>query len=120
MPVDPDDILATAESMGQEGEEVHWRNAISRAYYAAFHKSRILAEGIEPQTDFATSTAHQDVPNVIKATHGLKGRQISAMLTNSHKARKRADYDIRQHVERDEGLNAIANSKRILSLVDNL
>ena len=62
MPVTPEEILVTASEMSQGAREEDQRNAVSRAYYAAFHKCRDLASQIDPDGDYSHSSAHQDVP----------------------------------------------------------
>ena len=40
----PRDFLALAEKLIEDDTEGHWRSAVSRAYYAAFHVARSLLE----------------------------------------------------------------------------
>ena len=55
MAVTPESILESAAAMSQGGAEVDWRNANSRARYAAYHRCRALATLIDPQADLSTA-----------------------------------------------------------------
>ena len=55
MPVTPDEILDSAIKLGSGEAEVDWRNACSRAYFAAFHRCRRIAEGFEPHVELGGS-----------------------------------------------------------------
>ena len=45
MPVSPEQLLTAAEALLERGsEEVDWRNAASRAYYASYHRCSVIAK----------------------------------------------------------------------------
>lgn len=44
MAVTPEGLLDAANSIAKGDQEIDWRNATSRAYYAAYHRCRLAAE----------------------------------------------------------------------------
>ena len=44
--MDPQTFLTLADEWVQGPTEAHWRSAVSRAYYAAFHFARLLLEDL--------------------------------------------------------------------------
>lgn len=50
MPVTPDEILDSAIKHGSGEAEVDWRNACSRAYFAAFHRCRQIRRPSNPMS----------------------------------------------------------------------
>ena len=96
MSVTPAMILESARVLCDGGSaEVDWRNAISRAYYGAFHGCRELAQQLDPLADLSTPTAHQDVPVVLQqGQSGSDARAVSYQLTTCRRMRNRADYDL--------------------------
>ena len=45
MAVTPEVLLQAAAALGDGNQEVDWRNAASRGYYAAFHRCILMAYG---------------------------------------------------------------------------
>ena len=96
MSVTPAMILESARVLCDGGSaEVDWRNAISRAYYGAFHGCRELAQRIDPLADLSTPSAHQDVAVVLQQRQsGSDARAVSYQLTACRRMRNRADYEL--------------------------
>ena len=117
MPVQPEDILTVARHLSQGDLEANHRSAISRAYYAAYHKCRDLASKVEPMTDFRRSSGHQDVPAVLKKI-GLKGRAVAYVLLLLREKRKKADYDIDEELETGAAKTAVQECVRVMAGVD--
>lgn len=115
MPVTPDDIHGSAVALGEGDREVDWRNAGSRAYFAAFHRCRRLAMQLEPHVDVTRSNAHQVVPDILRAEGG-KPRQLAYMLIQCRRVRNLADYDIDDPFRRETGLGAVDASGRVLAM----
>ena len=118
MPVTPEEILVTASEMSQGAREEDQRNAVSRAYYAAFHKCRDLASQIDPDGDYSHSSAHQDVPATL-IREGLKGRALAHLLTPLRRERNWADYEIEQDCSRPGwGQTLVETAQRTLTKAD--
>lgn len=74
MSVTPEAIFESAVVLAGGDEEVDWRNACSRAYYAAYHRCRAIANEIEPYTQHAPSRcrhSHQSRQRAGTYEHGL-------------------------------------------------
>jgi len=56
--MDETGFLDVANDLSTGPAEAHWRSAISRAYYAAFHKARRLLQ----QSGFTVPRAEQAMP----------------------------------------------------------
>ena len=92
-----------------------WRNAGSRAYFAAFHHCRAIAVELEPHVDVSRSDAHQVVPDVLNAEGGTP-RRLAYMLIQCRRIRNNADYDVEDAFRRDRALTAVEVSGRVLNL----
>ena len=66
MAVTPESILESAAAMSQGGAEVDWRNATSRACYAAYHRCRALATLIDPHADLSTAESPRFVADILQ------------------------------------------------------
>ena len=115
MPVTPNEILDSATESSEGGREVDWRNAGSRAYFAAFHHCREIAVELEPRVDMSRSDAHQVVPDVLRARGGTP-RRLAYMLIQCRGIRNNADYDIEDSFLRERALTAVEVSGRVLNL----
>ncbi len=83
--------LAVKESGG--AEEVEWRSAVSRAYYATFHAARELFQGMGfqvPRADPAHAYLSFRLQNCGHGESEKAGRDFHAL----RQARNRADYDL--------------------------
>ena len=94
MAVTPEVLLAAADAIGRGNSEVAWRNAASRAYYAAFHRCRSVAK--DARLSFPeTGSVHAGLIDVL--THPLNPSRIRSLgylldLCRAH--RVDADYQI--------------------------
>lgn len=110
--------MASAEAMARGGAEVDWRNAGSRAYYAAFHGCRVLAQGIEPHTDTATGSAHRMVADILtKPTNETMHKRLGYKLRQCGIERRRADYDIDDDFPRESCLAVVETCQEIVGAV---
>lgn len=118
MSVQPEDILTVARNLSQGDSEANHRSAISRAYYAAYHKCRILASKVEPMTDFRRSSGHQDVPTALKKI-GSKGMSVAYVLLLLQEKRKKADYDIDEELETEAARTAVQECVKVMTGVES-
>jgi uncharacterized protein (UPF0332 family) len=93
------------------------RNAISRAYYAAFHKSQsyLVTHGWNPPRD---EGSHRSVINNVDKYKDANETAISTELDRAFTSRKRADYDnvFPVNIEKE----ADATIKRVSKIVEEL
>ena len=115
MPVTPNEILESAVELSEGGREVDWRNAGSRAYFAAFHHCRKIAAALEPHVDVSARDAHKVVTDVPKAGEGTP-RRLGYMLIQCRRVRNGADYDIADSFRRETASIAMDVGGRILDL----
>ena len=86
----PTDFFSLAEELANNNSEPHWRSAISRAYYGAFHITRDAVRR-------KTTVPNKDVHKFLKEYLGNVDRILGQKLGDLHNKRKRADYDIGKH-----------------------
>ena len=109
--------MASAETMARGSTEVDWRNACSRAYYAAFHRCRALAQGVEPYTDTATGSAHRLVADILtNPTNEAMHKRLGYKLRQCGIERRRADYDIGDDFPRESCLAVVETCREILTV----
>lgn len=106
MPVDSTDLIALAAELSSGHSEVKQRAAISRAYYASYHRSR----GWEDQlplvgNDFAAYGSHERLIARLRHPHqacdstvAAFSRRIGAMLEDQRKHRSFADYNVKRRL----------------------
>lgn len=98
MSVDPGDFLVSAVAMLQpESSEIDFRNAASRAYYAAYHAARALAVTLPVQA-VVKGGAHEQVIKTLTdggTSHfSMQCRRVGYLLSTMRTARHRADYEL--------------------------
>ena len=115
MAVAPETILQSAIALEQGDAEIDWRNACSRAYYAAFHRCRAIAREIEPHTDVEGGSAHNIVADILTSPRNTPvHRGMGYKLRSCSVERKRADYDIEVEFRRKTCQAVIDDCKAIM------
>lgn len=115
MSVTPDALLAAAVILGRGNGEVDWRNATSRAYYAAFHCCRAVAEQARLSVP-ETGSGHKGLVDAL--TRGLNPSSLKSlgyMLEQCRQRRIEADYDIQQLFPRQLAETVLDDCRRILA-----
>ena len=91
----PDVFLDSAKALGRGNTEIDWRNAVSRAYYAAFHRCRSIAESLDPNLDTTTKGGHAAVIDLLQQSPAPRTQvSLGYMLDACRKQRNIADYEI--------------------------
>lgn len=81
-----------AKQLAAENSQAHWRSAVSRAYYAAFHVARELFADLNfsvPRADRAHQYLVFRLSNCADPTIEQGGRNLDTL----RRLRNRADYD---------------------------
>ena len=115
MAVTPESILESAAAMSQGGAEVDWRNATSRACYAAYHRCRALATSIDPHADLSTAESHRFVADILQQRDSPNAaRGLAYQLAALRKVRNLADYEIDDEFDQNSGRNSVEACRKIL------
>lgn len=109
--------LDLADSLARQGgDEAAARSAISRAYYAAFHRGRNFLDRTAPAVP-RDGSAHVEVRNRL-APHS---RGIAQDLRRLHGWRKNADYDdVCPFASATQATTAISLARRVIREIDKL
>lgn len=122
----PEEFIETAERLLVEPcKEADKRSAISRAYYGAFHASRLsLPPSFSPSAKQTRSAGSHDaiVDRLIlwgnAHAAGRTGTVAAAKcLVKLKRARKRADYKLDSEISPKDVKTCVRNSRRIVRLV---
>ena len=120
MSVTPELLLDAATAIAKGSSEVDWRNAASRAYYAAYHRCRTVA--LEAKVEITeTGGVHNALVNALTAP--LTSRPLKSlgyMLEQCRHWRTAADYRIDQDFSRDLADSVLASCRSILKKADDL
>lgn len=120
MAVTPEALLAAADAIGQGNSEADWRNAASRAYYAAYHRCRSVAQDARLSLS-ETGSVHTALVSVL--THGLNPNSLKSlgyMLDQCRLRRADADYQIHQDFPRELAQTVLADCRRIFAKAETL
>ncbi len=104
--------LRVAELLLKQKE---FEDAISRAYYAAFHAAQaaLLTEGL-------TASTHQGIVNLF-GLHFVKTgkfeKKMGRFLSNLKDDRENCDYEIYSSVDADVAQNAVQEARQFLSAI---
>ena len=86
------EFLAVAERLAASNDEGDQRSAISRAYYAVFHRARDLVR-TENYYPGRTRLDHRGVWSALKEDADVARANIGERGQRNHRARLNADYD---------------------------
>lgn len=117
MSITPQDFLGSAEYLAAtDAGEVHQRNAISRVYYAAYHRS---CEFIEPDGENRGVGSHRSyIEQLQNAAPGSVARRLGVSLGVVYSGRVRADYKLSVDVQSREFPMLLNRVKEIFTLVN--
>src|SRR3989338_5973911 len=85
--------LKLAKKLAVINDEASMRSAVSRAYYAAFHKAKLFAENDGIGAKFSSDAkAHREVVEFLKKHADLGKRLLSPKLNRLRINRNTCDY----------------------------
>jgi uncharacterized protein (UPF0332 family) len=111
-------LQALAETWIQGASEAEWRSAVSRAYYAAFHKARLLLRNLGfrvPRGDQAHAYLWLRLSNSSDPQVSSAGSALNMLRSD----RNFADYDIEPDLIHADAQPQVTRGRRILQLLDN-
>ena len=120
MAVTPDVLHGAAEDLSNGREEVDWRNAVSRAYYAAYHRCKQLAPNAAGQFGVQGGSHESLCRALMDIRRPTAVRRVGIMLDHCRKYRNVADYDIGDAFPRATCLTVMQSTKSILEQVESL
>lgn len=115
MAVSPEQILQSAEELGNGAREIDRRNAASRAYYAAFHRCLPLVEG-DVDGDFGV---HRAVTNELYASMNRTLRTVGSLLEQCKSIRVAADYKTASAFNKQRSDLALKLAQELLNKTDS-
>lgn len=94
-----------------------FEDAISRAYYAAFHAAQaaLLTEGL-------TATTHQGVVNLFGlhfVKTGKMDKKFGRFLSNLKDDRENSDYEIYSSIDEDIAKNAVREAREFVNAIQS-
>lgn len=115
MAIKPPDLLAHARQVLSFSTEAAYRDAISRSYYASFHRCTPLAEGLDAPTD---GGVHKQLSSQLTGSFDRKLQSLGYMLKQLHSSRVEADYRIDRDITGLSAHVAVELAERIFARAD--
>jgi len=115
--IQPEDFLTLAESWIQGTSEAEWRSAVSRAYYAAFHKARRVFSDLgfqPPRGDQAHAYLWLRLLNCGDPHVQVAGSDLNSLRRD----RNRADYAVDQTMLQSNGLTQVQSARQIIQVLN--
>jgi len=115
MSVTPADFLNVAEHIESTGtDESCFRSVISRAYYAAYHRS----VEVFPATKYNGGGMHKEyISSLLNNPLGSLPRKIGVTLKFLYDKRLLADYDLQLDIKLTDAKMQIASGKQLFKLL---
>ena len=114
MAVTPNDLLEAARDLATGNREVDFRNAASRAYYAAYHRCKPIAKGFGLRT--SARGVHSDVIDALSVATKPAPKQLARLLRKCRTLRSKADYRTDQNFKRSEVETSVRHAERIFAI----
>ena len=116
MAVSPKQLLEAAQGLAQGSREVDFRNAASRAYYAAYHRCQPIAVRIGLRS--SGRGVHGDVIDALRTTAKPTLKHLAQMLARCRSLRAKADYNIADEFKWAEAQTITRQAQKILTAAD--
>lgn len=115
------DYLELADELSTSGDEARLRSAVSRAYYAAYHRARVVAERRYQFTASAGANKHDQLWKFLKQDGKVQSpreRAAGEDGLNLRDMRAQADYDaVKSEVWKRKADHAIRLAKKVIEAV---
>lgn len=121
MSVEATDYIISAESHCLGDSEIDWRNAISRAYYGAFHWAQLNVDRCQALPYSASpGGSHEQVINRYKHHGEIAAKAISYILVRMKNQRKIADYQLHSDILHAEAETQVAAARQTVERICTL
>lgn len=127
MAVTPRELIETAQRQAEQRAETWQRSAISRAYYASYHRCKDWEQGL-PELGYNVGPSggrHQELINRLQhparaCSEGLKSRSVAAgaLLASQRLRRVQADYDVHGDLPKDAVCEQLREGQQLLACCD--
>jgi uncharacterized protein (UPF0332 family) len=111
-------FLDVADQLSTDATEGHWRSAVSRAYYAAFHAARTVMEGCGFAVPRAEG-AHQHLILRLQNCGHPDVEDAGRKLEELRRARNHADYDLSRPQDQAIALHRVHVASNLLALFED-
>lgn len=118
MSITPASLLQGAKEIAAFSlEEVHQRNAISRAYYWAYHS---VSSAIPPDRVDRGFGMHKNyIAQLISMPNGSFERNLGIRLQSMHGKRIVADYELSENVTSGDWVIQLCRANEVQNILDN-
>ena len=118
MSVTPTDFLNSAVVLSADADEMAQRNALSRAYYAAFHiaKERISLDDAEDPEE-RKCMHRRYIDQLQQHGSGSNERQVGGRLNQMYQRRILADYRLKEGLRHDAVARQIDVARQVFHLL---
>ena len=113
MPVTHNEFLASAKAYSAGPDEIQFRNAISRGYYAAYHACGPFGASL-PEYAGSTGGMHARFISRFTSSRDQSQRRIGYMLKWCHEQRCSADYDMSETITEDMAASLLLSCEKII------
>jgi uncharacterized protein (UPF0332 family) len=125
MPITPNDILDFAERCSKNNQEVDFRNAIARAYYAAYHK---VLSNLKNAPSSKEASAHKALidylsDDAFKHEVSLEqnaSKSLGYILQGLKMRRGDSDYSLDKSFTQNDADVAIKDAKKFFTRCDEI
>lgn len=119
MSVTPSDFLDSARVIASSGkDEMSQRNAVSRAYYAAYHRSCEIIPPIKREADNKVGMHRGYIDQLMEAEPSTKERTAAVKLSTMHSRRIKADYRLNEFFRQDSVAIQLSAATELFDLLD--
>lgn len=118
MAVSPKQLLEAAQELAQGNCEVDFRNAASRAYYAAYHRCRPIAQRNGLRT--SRRGVHSDAIDALRTSTKPALKHPAQMLARVRGLRAKADYNIDEEFRSSEAQTSTRQAQKVFAVADQV
>lgn len=116
MCVKPFDFLNSAIQLAGGGDEMSKRNALSRAYYAAYHHAREICDPVDEDEEVQTGMHRRFIEGLVQSEPGTLNRILGVKLNTLYAKRIKADYRLSDEIVASQVALQINDAKTVLAL----
>lgn len=122
MPVSSRDFLGFATDSLGRGDEIGFRNAVARSYYAMFHEVRTMLSSLPSFSSHAHDglISYLNQPDKSEPFDRMALRALAAMLRQQKGKRAIADYDVNNVISESDARESIKMAEKLFQKCENM